>query len=273
MKKNLFTELERLTPARHERGQSFETYRWSKPARQSARRKAIYLSRIGRLTAAQEQVVSATAEYLGVFFALPVRAGADFDPETFPACAFRRHPHSGYSQLRTRHLINEVLWLDRPEEALICMAVTGWDLCSSDQGEGDWGYAFGEAISGHAGVWSLRYLGDPGRSERAYRYCLRRSFALATHEALHVLGLDHCLGACNMHGSNCLSGPLALCPVCLRKFCWNRQLDLLPYLCRVRDFLDRWAFPEEAERYEDMIRGLEESRTACLCGTAHTDPP
>jgi hypothetical protein len=150
-----------------------------------------------------------------------------------------------------------VLGLDRPEEALICLAVTAWDLCSDDRPGGPWGSVFGKAIYGHAGVWSLRYLGDPRDGDKAFGRCLRRSCAVATHESLHVLGLDHCEGVpCNMRGSACLSGPLHLCPPCLRKLCWNRQVDLLPYLRRLRDWLGRRGFAEAAGRYEGMIQLL-----------------
>jgi hypothetical protein len=216
MKENLFPDLEQmLAPQRQAlsteqpgdwRGgqaqrQPFEVYRRSRPARQTARRRAIYLSRVGELTAAQESIVTATAEYLAVFFDLPVRDGADFDPTTFRPRASRRHPLRGQPQLLTDYLINEVLGLDRPEEALICLAVTAWDLCSDDRPGGPWGSVFGEAIYGHAGVWSLRYLGDPRDGDKAFGRCLRRSCAVATHESLHVLGLEHCEGVpCNMRG-------------------------------------------------------------------------
>jgi archaemetzincin len=268
VKENLFEDLERLlTPppawpqqpgerAGPDERQPFEVYRRSRPARRTARRRAIYLSRVGELTPAQERLVTATADYLGVFFDLPVREGADFDPAAFPSGAVRQHPTRGHPQLLTDHLLGEVLWLDRPEEALICLAVTAWDLWSGQEGGGAWGSVFGEAFTGRAGAWSLRHLGDPGE-ERAFRRCLKRSFAVATHEALHVLGLDHCAdGPCNMRGSACLTGPLHLCPPCLRKLCWNRQLDLLPYLRRLRDFLTGWAFSEEAERFEGMAQLL-----------------
>ncbi len=273
MKENLFPDLEQiLAPLDPKRGepqpggscagragrQSFEAYRRSRPARRTAQRRAISLARVGGLSAAQQAVVTATAEYLALFFDLPVRPGAAFDPAAFPPRALREHPSRGHPQLLTDYLINETLWLDRPEEALICLAVTAWDLFSNDHPGGQLGSVFGEALSGHAGVWSLRYLGDPGGDDQAFRRCLRRSCAVATHEALHVLGLDHCDDRpCNMKGSACLSGPLHLCPPCLRKLCWNRQLDLVTYLQRLKDWLGRWRFAEAVERYGGMIQLLD----------------
>lgn len=237
--------------------QSFKEYRLSRPARQTAQRQALYLSRVGELTARQEAVVTATADFLARFFDLPLCRAADFDPATFPAYVIRQHPSRGHSQLLTGPLINDVLSLDRPEEALIYLAVTAWDLCSDEGGQDQWGSGFGEAWYGHAAVWSLRYVGDPSKSDRAFRGCLRRSCAVATHEALHVLGLDHCADLpCLMRGSACLSAPLQLCPPCFRKLCWNRQLDLLLYLERIREFLAGWAFSDDVQRVDRMIHLL-----------------
>src|SRR5262249_42003842 len=142
--------------------------------------------------------------------------------------------------------------------AVICLAVTAWDLCSDDHPGGAFGSVFAEAVYGHAGVWSLRYLGNPSDSDNGFRRCLKRSCAVATHEGLDALGVDHCADVpCNMKGAACLSGPLHLCPPCLRKLCWNRQVDLLPYLQRLRDWLGRWTLTEAAGHYEMTIRLLE----------------
>jgi hypothetical protein len=168
MKEDLFPRLvQMLAPLRqtssmgdgqvgHMERQSFKAYRLSRPARRTARRQAIYLSQVGELTAAQDAIVTATAEYLAVFFDLPLRRGADFDPATLQSWGIRRHPLREHLQLLTDYLIDEMLSRDRPEEALICLAVTAWDLCSDDHPGGQWGSVFGEARYGHAGVWSLR---------------------------------------------------------------------------------------------------------------------
>jgi len=124
------------------------------------------------------------------------------------------------------------------------------------------------AIGGHAGVWSLRYLGALFASERGYHACLRRSFATATHEAAHVLGLDHCEDAlCNLNGSTCGGAagcqPLHLCPLCLRKLCWNRQVDLLPYLRRLRALAARLEKPGSSG--SAVLAGLRFLLLGLLC--------
>jgi hypothetical protein len=260
MKEDLFPDLERLLVPRQRSSlppperQSFEDYRRNRPARRTASRHAVYLSRVGGLSAEQEAAVTATAEYLGLFFDLPVRRGPDFDPAGFRPWGRRQHPVRGHPQLLTNYLLDEALAVDRPDEALIWLAVTAWDLCSDDHPGGAWGSVFGEARYGHAAVWSLRYLGDPASGDGGLRRCFKRSCAVATHEGLHVLGLDHCDDIpCLMKGAACLSGPLPLCPPCLRKLCWNRQLELRPYLRRLHDFLGRAGLTEAAERYEGML--------------------
>jgi hypothetical protein len=62
-----------------------------------------------------------------------------------------------------------------------------------------------------------------------------------------------------MRGAACLSGPLHLCPWCLRKLCWNRQLELLPYLRRLREVLIRLELNEAAERYQGMVELLQDT--------------
>jgi hypothetical protein len=59
-----------------------------------------------------------------------------------------------------------------------------------------------------------------------------------------------------MKGSACLSGPLHLCPACLRKLCWNRQLTLELYLQRLNDWLRRQGLAQEAEQYQRLMKLL-----------------
>ena len=141
MKENLYPELDDLL-AQHRRearqsdcreGQLFDVYRLRRrPARVTAWRRVLYVSKVGELSTAQQAIVADTEEYLAVLLDLPVRRGADIDPAAFAGDAIRENPLLGRRQLQTGYLINEVMGFDRPDDALICLAVTALDLWSKE---------------------------------------------------------------------------------------------------------------------------------------------
>lgn len=56
---------------------------------------------------------------------------------------------------------------------------------------------------------------------------------------------------------NCVVGPpLHLCPVCLRKLCWNLQVEAVPYLMRLEKFCRRHGFDGEAGWYAKACEAL-----------------
>ncbi len=68
----------------------------------------------------------------------------------------------------------------------------------------------------------------------------------------------HCTASsCLMNGSNHQEErdhrPLHLCPVCLRKLCWNLHVEPLPYLTRLKTFCRRHALGLERDWYEKAI--------------------
>src|SRR5262249_6165386 len=116
--------------------------------------------------------------------------------------ARRRPPRPGTEQLLTTSLLNGVLRPDRPDDALAYLAFTAGDLWP---GMG-WNFVFGQAsLRERTGVWSLHRHGDPAGGPEAFRLCLRRTLATASHETGHILTMQHCTAfACNMNGSNSL---------------------------------------------------------------------
>jgi archaemetzincin len=132
----------------------------------------------------------------------------------------------------TGYILHDVLEPERPVDALAYLALTSSDLWP---GRG-WNFVFGEASLGQRiGVWSIYRNGDP---ETELPVCLRRTLSTASHETGHILGMAHCTAyLCLMNGSNHQAEkdrrPMHLWPVCLRKLCWNLQVEPIPYLKRL----------------------------------------
>ena len=161
----------------------------------------------------------------------------------------------------TGYILHEVLEPERPADALAYLALTASDLWP---GKG-WNFVFGEAnLRQRTGVWSIYRNGDPGED---FTVCLRRTLGTASHELCHVLTMHHCTAfRCLMNGSNHQeerdARPLHLCPVCLRKLCWNLQVEPVPYLMNLMAFCQQNGLDPESAWYERaMAAGRSNSRT------------
>ncbi len=177
---------------------------------------------------------------------------------SIPPRARRTHPSWGDPQVLTGYVLHELLGPHRPADALAYVALTATDLWP---GPG-WNFVFGEAdLHQRTGVWSLYRNGDPGRGEAAFTFALRRTLGTASHELGHVLTMHHCTAfRCLMNGSNHQGErdrrPLHLCPVCLRKLCWNLQVRPVSYLTGLKAFWREHGFGAEADWYEKAVVAL-----------------
>ncbi len=228
--------------ARHqEEGQSFADYKSYDPIRPNRRHKTIYIQPMGEFTADQEKIIRLAAEYMRLYFTVPVETKPLIPLTDVPAES--RRERFGTTQILTSWVRESVLKPRRPDDALAFLAFTSNDLWP---GPG-WNFVFGEAsLNDRVGVWSIHRNGNPSESEAAFRLCLLRTIKTATHEAGHILTMYHCLAYdCNMNGSNHRaesdSRPLALCPACLAKLCWNTGCN-------------------PARRYEDLLRFCEREK-------------
>ena len=73
--------------------------------------------------------------------------------------------------------------------------------------------------------------------------------------------MAHCTAfRCLMNGSNHQeerdSRPLHLCPVCLRKLCWNLRAEPVAYLTTLKAFCEQNALDTECRWYERSIAAL-----------------
>ena len=170
-----------------EPGQTFDVYLSSNPNRPTAARTTIYLQPFGDFTAAQELLIDATAELMGLYFGTPVKTQKRIGDDAIPASARRLHPRWGMKQFYTPYLLDDVLKPGRPKDAVAVLGLTATDLYPDPK----WNFVFGQAsLTDRVGVWSLAPLW--GRGKGAALQVLRRTLLVAMHETGHMFGIAHC---------------------------------------------------------------------------------
>jgi archaemetzincin len=238
-----------------ELGQTFAEYLEARPVRKSDKLHTIYLCLVGDFSEAERCILALTQDYLAIFFDCPVKVQRQIALASIPARARRTHPSWGDPQVLTGYILHEILEPERPADALACLALTASDLWP---GRG-WNFVFGEAnLRQRTGVWSIYRNGDPGED---FTLCLRRTLSTASHETGHILGMAHCTAfRCLMNGSNHQeerdARPLHLCPICLRKLCWNLRAEPMPYLMNLKAFCQQNGLDVESRWYERAMAAL-----------------
>jgi archaemetzincin len=242
-----------------ESGQTFAEYLQADPVRRGRKLSTIYLCLLGDFNSEQQRVLDVTRDYLEIFFQVPVKVHKRVRLKDVPERARRVHPQWKVPQVLSTYVLDDVLRPERPDDALAYLCFTANDLWP---GEG-WNFVLGQAsLRQRVGVWSIYRNGDPARDEDNFRLCLRRTLSTASHETGHILTMQHCTAfACNMNGANSLEegdrAPLHLCPVCLRKLCWNLQVEPVAYLRQLQAFCARHGLKDEAGWYEQAVGLLE----------------
>jgi archaemetzincin len=238
--------------AEHEEdGQSFADYLRAEPVRRNGKLGTIYICLLGDFTPEQSKVVETTRKYLEIFYQMPVKVHGMIAVADVPARARRIHPTWGGEQILSTYVLDEILKPDRPDDALAYLAFTSSDLYPDPT----WNFVFGQAsLRERTGVWSIHRNGDPAKGAKGYQLCLRRTLHTASHETGHILTIQHCTAFdCNMNGVNSQDEgdrkPLTLCPVCLRKVCWNLQLEPAKYLGELESFCREHKLKSEADWY------------------------
>jgi archaemetzincin len=241
-----------------EKGQTFAAYLKANPVRKSGAKGTIYICLLGDFTPEQKKVLDTTQKYLEVFYQVPVKVHKKMALADIPAHAQRVHPTWGGDQILSTYVLDEVLKPDRPDDALAYLAFTSSDLYPDPT----WNFVFGQAsLRERTGVWSIHRNGNPAKSKKEYDLCLRRTLHTASHETGHILTIQHCTAFdCNMNGVNSQDEgdrkPLTMCPVCLRKVCWNLQVEPVKYLGELESFCRENKLGPEAAWYRDAAELL-----------------
>lgn len=244
----------------YEAGQTFEEYLQSDPVKPDSGRRAIYVQPLGDFTDTQRKIVTLTAQFMEIYFNLPVKIQKDLSLEVIPASARRTHPWWGDKQILSGYVLEAVLYPRLPKDATAYIAFTTSDLWP---GEG-WNFVFGQASLTHrVGVWSIYRNGDPDQSEDAFRLCLVRTIKTATHEIGHMFSMKHCIQyQCNMCGSNHRAErdglPLWLCPHCLAKLCYATGADPEKRFEKLIAFCKANGLNKEQEFFEKSLSVIRE---------------
>jgi archaemetzincin len=221
-----------------EREQTFFQYATGNPVRRTDERASIVLQPLGPFSGHDLAIMERLVAMTSAFFQLPVRLAQALP---LPEKGKRFRPGGPQrTQYLTTVIENQVLAPGLPRDAICYLGVTMADLYPQES----WNYVFGEAsYKGRIGVFSLaryspRFWGETETAE-SERLLILRAFKVLTHEAGHMLSLEHCVRfECLMNGSNSLEEadgqPEWLCPDCLKKLHWNLNLDLRAHYTQLR---------------------------------------
>jgi len=260
----LHVELDRPRPgdwlAEHdEPGQTFQEYLECHPVTPRGQRRVIYIQPLGNFTKTQRQVVNLTADFMGLYFNLPIKIKENLPLSIIPGSARRIHPYWRMEQILSTYVLDAVLIPRLPKDAAAYIAFTASDLWP---GRG-WNFVFGQASTrDRVGVWSIYRSGDPAESGAAFQLCLLRTMKTAVHETGHMFSMLHCtLYQCCMCGSNNREEsdkrPVTLCPECLAKLCWATKADPGERYKKLTEFFEKNGFTKEAEFCKSSIKNLQ----------------
>lgn len=242
-----------------ESGQTFRQYLKCRPVTPKGARRIIYIQPLGGFTAGQNKVVDRTAEFMALFYNVPVVTKDALPLSIIPSKARRTHPAAGMKQILTSYVLHDVLRPRLPKDAVAYIAFTASDLWP---GEG-WNFVFGQAsLRNRVGVWSIHRNGNPDASEEDFRLCLWRTMQTGVHEMGHMCSMRHCIRyECGMCGSNHREEsdrrPLWFCPECMPKVCWATGTSPVDRYKRLADFCGGNGLTKEREFYLRSVAALQ----------------
>ncbi len=231
-----------------ESGQTFDEYRDAKPNIPRGKRRTIYVQPLGRFTPSQQKAVSAAADYLHVFYQLPVKVLSTKQFPTLSKADFRMRGYPSKRQIRTGFILDKMLKPALPADAAALVAFMNEDLYPSDT----MSFVFGQAsLDDRVGVWSVLRLERNGSAEQF----LTRTLKIAAHETGHMFSMRHCIKyECLMSGTNNIaetdSRPIDACPECTAKVLYLSHADAEKRFRELAEFARSHGLKADAAEFE-----------------------
>ena len=221
-----------------ESGQTFVEYVKLNPIGATNTRTKLYLAQLNEMDSVHLEMLHMTKEYLALFYSCEVELiKIEIDYNSIPD-KFIRQNESKEIQVLTDFFLKLKLVENLPKDAFGMIGCTTVDIFPDPQ----WNYVFGQAsLNNRVGVWSMRRLGDPNHYPDMIEKSALRNLKIASHETGHMLSMKHCIYYdCIMNGSAHIAEtdnkPVYLCPVCLGKINYNRDLEIQTRFSKLKDF-------------------------------------
>jgi len=253
--------------SQREAGETFEEYLASNPTLPTPERRTIYIQPIGKFTTQQKRAVSLSAEYMKVFYSLPVKLNDVIPLGDVPAGKQRKIEYRNNLQIRTAYFLDDVLPKILPDDAAALIAFTNYDLYPGDT----WSFVFGQAtFSERVGVYSLYRLSDISFGHKSEKdRLLTRTLKIAMHETGHMFSMKHCIKyECLMSGTNHLAEtdrrPLDNCPECMAKLAWAMNYDPVERYLNLADFWEKNERQSEAKLFREKARAVGNKKLSSL---------
>jgi archaemetzincin len=222
--------------------QSFEDYRNGPLNQKCAHRTTFYLQPLGDAGTKYRETLERMRIYAEAYFGVPAKV-LDPIPIFDEAYSAKRGQYDAET-------IIDLLSERRPDDALVTMGIAEKDLYVPSLN-----FVFGLGHAGlRCGAYSLiRYeTEDPA-------VFTRRSLKLLSHEAGHILSINHCVTyACVMQGANSLpeddSHPMHVCPIDLQKVLWNGGQERRQRYRKLEELYLEWKLPAEAAWVAEKLK-------------------
>ncbi len=230
----------------NEQGQTFAEFKQQTPISAIISNGKLYLLPLGVVN---KDLIAALRDYLQAVYNLDVIILQEYDILKIPDSVTRNN------QIKTTYILQNILEPILPADAITLMAITGTDLYPDE----NWNFVFGEAnIQNRVGVSSFARYGEYGINDSTNKLIIYRLLKTTTHEILHALGMQHCVGyACVLNGSNSLNEsdnkPLIICPACLEKLQFILPESYHGYFERTLKFYQQYHFEKEIQFCEQAL--------------------